>query len=355
MIQRWPTFVLAVLVNTASGGTPFTATADDPTITVATYNILHHTDTFLDDVKSLVLGIPRPSERITPVLELLAGLDADIIALQEVTPALLSAINGNARLRAWQVASTQPPAAGLVSPVRHGRALPARHTAVGPGHPVSPATSTVHVHPMIRPLLVADITICVQTLRVSTCHLDSFAEHRQKRVWQLDQALRQLGSAQHAMLLGDFNFGDAAPENAAIASGFRDLWREAHADQPSNALRLSRQTGHVFRNRQHPSPRPDPAAQPATAGGRRHTVRHRARLAWRPAALPVGSLRRRRVPAPAPLIGAHTTGTLLSALKRPRVAVGHHRAGTRPVPHCRFAWLRNIDNRRHAHARPYRV
>ena len=70
------------------------------------------------------------------------------------------------------------------------------------------------------------------SITVGTCHLSSFAKEHQTRMKQLKEAFRILGSAQHAILLGDFNFGNSAPENTALPSAYRDVWQALRPNNP---------------------------------------------------------------------------------------------------------------------------
>lgn len=204
-----------------------------PPLRVLTYNVLHHTDTFIDDLKWLFAGTPRPSARIAPTLDLLAGQNADVIALQEVTPVLLGAIAGDTRWQAYQVASSLPPVA---RGWRHQLTIAARYLfGLQPWGQVILSKwplSGVRTYPMGRPLLVADVTVDDLTLTVATCHLDSFPEQRQTRIRQLREIFGRIGAARHALLLGDFNFGDDAPEQAALPRAFTDIWRALNPDDP---------------------------------------------------------------------------------------------------------------------------
>lgn len=202
-------------------------------LTVLTYNVQHHTDTVVDDLKTLVRGTPLPSARIAPTLDLLARQEADVIALQEVTPVFLAAIERQAGAQGYQVASTLPPPAhgwrrDVATAARYLLGYQPWGQAIVSKWPLS----DIRHYPLGRPLLVADVVIGDLTLTVATCHLDSFPENRQTRLWQLQQIFAHLGAARHALLLGDFNFGDEAPEQEALTRTFTDIWPQLRPADP---------------------------------------------------------------------------------------------------------------------------
>ena len=88
-----------------------TASLHEETLSILTYNVLAHTDSFVDHFKALLLNTPLPSDRIMPMVELLTRENADIIALQEVTHPLLVALQSAPGLSNYTVVSTLPPPA----------------------------------------------------------------------------------------------------------------------------------------------------------------------------------------------------------------------------------------------------
>jgi len=134
----------------------------------------------------------------------LAGRNADAIALQEVTPALLAELDAQAAGRGWQVAADRE---GIAR--GYSCAILARHPLAGVRAIALPSR-------MGRRALVAEATVGGRRLRLISIHLDSMPEDTERRILQL-QTLRQLQTDDAWVLLGDCNFGDGEPEVAALA------------------------------------------------------------------------------------------------------------------------------------------
>lgn len=67
---------------------------------------------------------------------------------------------------------------------------------------------------------------------VATTHLESPLAEGPVRGRQLDAIFPRLKDADDAVFLGDFNFGDAEPEEKRIDSAYVDLWKSLKANDP---------------------------------------------------------------------------------------------------------------------------
>jgi poly(A) polymerase len=182
------------------------------TLTVATFNVLFD----LYDAELLA------TERRTPAaLALLRETDADVIALQEVTPAFLKALLAAPWVRErYQV--TEGPGAETVTP--YGQVLLSR---------VPFASVWQRVFSRDKRILAGELRWAGETLWVATPHLTSNrdpsgASARAVQVQALIDWARALGDSDEApdlLIAGDFNFGDGEPEVDAFArAGFVDAW-----------------------------------------------------------------------------------------------------------------------------------
>lgn len=160
--------------------------------------------------------------RAVALLELLAGCDADVIALQEVTPRLLERILASDWVRAGYASSDHR--GPTVWP--YGVLLLTRWT---------PQRLTLHPLPseMGRGLLVAEWSVNGQQLAVATVHLESLRASAPARAVQLGRIFPILASAPHAVLMGDFNFCSAwAKEQAYLDPAYLDLWPALRPGEP---------------------------------------------------------------------------------------------------------------------------
>ena len=151
----------------------------------------------------------RLDARVPALLQEIQATDADIIALQEVTPAFLAILDGAAWVRAYH--RVQEGEYVLLSrfPVEAAVRIPL------PGH-------------LKRESLVCRLSCEGRTLSVGVVHLESFLEDGPMRARQLDLILPRLAGTDDAVLLGDFNFGDHEPESSHLDPGYQDLWRSLY-------------------------------------------------------------------------------------------------------------------------------
>lgn len=162
------------------------------------------------------------AERAEALLALLARCDADVIALQEVTPRLLERLLVADWVRAGYAISDHRGA--TVWP--YGVLLLTRWT---------PPRLSWHRLPsaMGRGLLVAEWYLNGQHTAVATVHLESLRDSAPTRAAQLAQIFPLLARPAQALLLGDFNFCAAwADEQANLDPAYRDLWPDLRPGEP---------------------------------------------------------------------------------------------------------------------------
>ncbi|WP_375758346.1 poly(A) polymerase [Corallococcus exercitus] len=183
-------------------------------LTIATFNVLFD----LYDAELLA------TERRTPAaLALLRETDADVIALQEVTPSFLRALLAEPWVREHGWLSDGP---GAHTVERYGQVLLSR---------VPLASVWQRVFSRDKRIIAAELRLAGGALWVATPHLTSNrdasgASARAVQVEALLEWARALGAtgdkeAPDLVLAGDFNFGDGAPEAESFArAGFVDAW-----------------------------------------------------------------------------------------------------------------------------------
>ncbi|MBN8227714.1 DUF504 domain-containing protein [Corallococcus macrosporus] len=199
------------------------APANPASLTLATFNVLFD----LYDAHLLA------TERRTPAaLALLRETDADVIALQEVTPPFLRALLAEPWVRERYWLSDGP---GAHTVERYGQVLLSR---------VPFASVWQRVFSRDKRIIAAELRLNGGALWVATPHLTSNrdasgASARAVQVEALLEWARALGAtgdkdaAPDLVLAGDFNFGDGAPEAESFArAGFVDAWS---ALRPSEA------------------------------------------------------------------------------------------------------------------------
>jgi len=184
----------------------------------------------------------RWQARLDALLDQLATLRADLIALQEVTPRQLERMLACGWVRDRFTVSD----IGGASTTPNGVLLLARPTIRTPRLISLP--SRRH-----RKLLVAEVQTACGPLQLAIVHLESGADAVAVRTEQLGIVLRALPEAAPALVLGDLNFdADNDPEEERLPDGLVDCWRALHPpadgvtlDPDNNALRdlLARRAG----------------------------------------------------------------------------------------------------------------
>lgn len=201
---------------------------------VATYNVLFD----LHDPEQLY------SERRVPVcLELLRERDADIIALQEVTPGLWATVLATDWVREGYYVSEGPGADGLEP---YGQVLLSRW----------PLALELHAFGPRKRLVVGRLALAGRRLAVAAVHLtsnrrDDADDRRAAQLAVLGERLGR-GDVDDALVLGDLNFGDGEEDEQLARAGFVDAWRAVHPHHP----------GFTF------DPQANPLAALATRSGR---------------------------------------------------------------------------------------
>ncbi|MBZ5713880.1 RNA repair domain-containing protein [Nannocystis pusilla] len=181
---------------------------------VATYNVLFD----LYEPEQLY------SERRTPAcLELLRERDADVIALQEVTPTLWAALLAAPWVQANYHVSEGPDAEGLVP---YGQVLLSRW----------PLAVEVHAFSPRKRLVVGRLALAGRRLAIAAVHLTSnrHDDADRRRAEQLGVLAERLARADvdDALVLGDLNFGDGEEDAQMARAGLVDVWREVHPHHP---------------------------------------------------------------------------------------------------------------------------
>ncbi|GAA1237282.1 hypothetical protein GCM10009665_29280 [Kitasatospora nipponensis] len=153
------------------------------------------------------------------LLARLAEADADVIALQEVEPALVDLLLRAPWVRAGYTLGSDPTARALDD---HGLLLLSRLPVLEAGrHRLGPhkAVTAVTVQSAAGPLVVA-------ATHLSSDHSERGADRRQAELARLREGLA--GIEGQVVLLGDFNDGRDTPDGPAAVLALRDAWSEVH-------------------------------------------------------------------------------------------------------------------------------
>jgi endonuclease/exonuclease/phosphatase family metal-dependent hydrolase len=154
------------------------------------------------------------ARRCAAVLAILAESQADVIALQEVTPPFLSALLAQPWLRAAYSVSRSKLIGTRYDVVMLSK-LPVRHF-------VSHEIST----DMGRRLHALTIQTTRGSLVVAGIHLESMRERTPMRLRQIEECTPILSRADASIWVGDFNSAPSSEEDEAIRCAFRDVWDE---------------------------------------------------------------------------------------------------------------------------------
>ncbi|MFE3875126.1 poly(A) polymerase [Kitasatospora sp. NPDC059146] len=199
---------------TAAAAATTTTTTDIPTATgtlrVVTWNTLW--DRY--DADRIATARRRPL-----LLAELAAADADVIALQEVEPALVVQLLAEPWVRERYVLGTDPsgrdvPEYGLLVLSRLPVLEAGRH-ALGPHKAVTAVT-----------VRAADAPLTVAAVHLSSDHSTDGPARRQAELTRLAEGLASVEG--ELLLLGDFNDARSGPDGPAAALGLRDAWTQVH-------------------------------------------------------------------------------------------------------------------------------
>jgi endonuclease/exonuclease/phosphatase family metal-dependent hydrolase len=70
--------------------------------------------------------------------------------------------------------------------------------------------------------------------------MESYLEDGPVQAVQLDRMFARLRGAEHALLLGDLNFGDGEPESSHLEAGYEDRWIALHPGLPGYTWDIDR-------------------------------------------------------------------------------------------------------------------
>jgi tyrosyl-DNA phosphodiesterase 2 len=181
-------------------------------LTLVTYNIW--------------FGEHRWRERLRHLLDLVARCEPDIVALQEVTPGQLAHVLAADWIRRDFLVSDISGA--TLRP--HGVLLLSRL-------PMRDVVLCSLPSRKDRKLLIASIDTGNERISVGNLHLESSPSNQLLRLAQLKRALSTQSSAEHALLMGDFNFDPrSGVEQSRLGRDYIDLW---------SALSSGRAAGHT--------------------------------------------------------------------------------------------------------------
>jgi poly(A) polymerase len=185
-------------------------------IRLLTYNVL-------DDERSV-------PERGPALLKIIKDLDPDIVALQELTPAFVTLLGKEDWIRqSYKMRSEE------------GEQLIFEELCILSKFPILHLEFRRLPGWLRRSVLVATISAHGRTLAVATSHLDSFMEDGPTRAEQMDLIFPMLKSADDAVFMGDFNFGDGEePDTSHIDKSYADLWRTVFKDDPGYTWNIER-------------------------------------------------------------------------------------------------------------------
>ncbi|MEU9036096.1 poly(A) polymerase [Streptomyces sp. NPDC048352] len=169
------------------------------------------------DAPRIATALRRPM-----LLAGLAAADADVIALQEVEPALLALLLAAPWVRDGYALGTDPQGADVAdSGLLVLSRLPVREAGV---HALGPhkAVAAVTVDTAGGPLVVA-------ATHLTSDHTEDGAGRREAELARLAEGLGGIDAG--IALLGDFNDGRSGAEGPAAALGLRDAWNDVHGPQ----------------------------------------------------------------------------------------------------------------------------
>src|SRR5262245_30933006 len=166
-------------------------------------------------------GGHRFEERCTALVEEIGRADADLIALQEVTPEFLVPLTAAPWAKAYELSDPEGETLGDYGVLILSR-LPMTRIQVRP----LPTR-------MGRSLVLVDVNVDEAPLTFATVHLES-QEDADLRARQLADLFTVLARRPtDALLVGDFNFVEGAePESSALDPAFADVWSTLHPGDP---------------------------------------------------------------------------------------------------------------------------
>jgi endonuclease/exonuclease/phosphatase family metal-dependent hydrolase len=186
--------------------TPILFSQESKSIKFITYNVL------ADQVEV--------EKRVPEIFKILKASDADIIALQEVAPWFLELLLKEPWVKNYQM------------PKVKDEILVARGLLLLSKTPITNILADFLPSRQHRGYIIIETKINNLDLKIGTCHLDSLLEDGAWRAQQLDVFFKLLNTSENAVLLGDFNFGDAEqPETTKIPADYIDVWLATNKDK----------------------------------------------------------------------------------------------------------------------------
>lgn len=160
-------------------------------------------------------------QRCHATLALLESLQPDVITLQEVTPTFLTEVQRTSWIQvSYNLSdiygdSVDPYGVIILSklPIRDWEFFPL------PGA-------------MGRSLVTARAELNQQSIMFASVHLESKTQSVPIRAQQLARVFPLLGTEQHVILTGDFNFDSAWNENRQLDPTYQDVWAALHPSEP---------------------------------------------------------------------------------------------------------------------------
>lgn len=186
-------------------------------LTVLTYNVL------AEQTEQAASG------RLDALLHQIRDSKADVMAFQEAMPWFIERL----RKQEWLAGFHPGTDDGSWKPMGGGLFIVSRYPIVEAEFFGLPSRQG-------RGVLVVDVKIpesgkrdSARVLRIATVHLESFLEDGVVRAEQLKRVLALLRYAPHALLIGDFNFGDTEePETRTLEPAGVDVWRAIYPNDP---------------------------------------------------------------------------------------------------------------------------
>ena len=227
MINSHFTHQLSILLSIficfapAQAETPGPSATD--TLRILTYNIGRPDDSSFGRFGSFIRGEASATARSEAILALLREQDADVIALQEVTPVFLSALEEQKWRPQYHLEHTLSDSQLSEAPYflqdPDGMAILSKSRC-----PVTAVYNrSLHSGYLARRMLMITLPMNGDSLRLATCHLESGRGYGEIRAQQLETFFEKLAPHDNAVLLGDFNFRDGQqPETSALHQEFRD-------------------------------------------------------------------------------------------------------------------------------------
>jgi endonuclease/exonuclease/phosphatase family metal-dependent hydrolase len=162
---------------------------------------------------------PSPN-RYPIIINIIRQLSPDVVCLQEITSDFLEYMEKN--LQEYTI--TKPPSMFDKS-----------YYNIGILTKLSP-TSSNYVRFQSTNMGRGILLIELDKVCIATVHLESSEMFTNTRIKQLRECFHILNAHPNCILVGDFNFGDGAPENSEIQSGYMDIWNELHSVEDGHTM-----------------------------------------------------------------------------------------------------------------------